>query len=133
MVKVLLHHRESVQADILDCCPDDCQATRFCGEDVDLIGALPHIAEEAFNGVGRLNVPVHSGKKIIKRQCSLFLLRQASHSFWIALAVSGFEGHQVGQGLLFCRLIPDPSEFGCHLSALSSGNGINALHREGSR
>src|SRR5260370_12994881 len=36
----------------------------------------------------------------------------------------GFEGHQLGHSLLFGGLIPDPSEFGCHLSTLSSGDGI---------
>ena len=48
-----------MQADILDRGPDNRQATGLRGEHVDLIGALPHIAEETFNGIGRLNVPVH--------------------------------------------------------------------------
>ena len=81
MVSVLLHHRDFVQTDILDGGPHNRQATGLCREDIDLIGTLPHIAKETFNGVSRLNVPVHRGRKIIKRQCFLFLLHQTSHSF----------------------------------------------------
>jgi hypothetical protein len=50
--------RDFVKTDVLDRRPDNRQATRFCGEDVDLIGALPHIAKQAFNSIRRLNVPV---------------------------------------------------------------------------
>ncbi len=32
---------------------------------VDLISALPHEAPETFNGVGRLNVPVHDLRKLV--------------------------------------------------------------------
>src|SRR5207249_4699899 len=45
---------------------------------------------------------------------------QASHRLWIALAVFGFEGSEVDQGLLLARLLPNPDEFGLHLPALSS-------------
>ena len=34
-------------------------------QDVDLISPLPHIAKETFNGVSRLNVPVHRLRKRI--------------------------------------------------------------------
>jgi hypothetical protein len=54
-------YRDFVQTDILDSCPDNGEATRLCGEHVDLIGALAHIAEEALNSVGGLNVSVHGG------------------------------------------------------------------------
>ncbi len=37
-------HREFVQADVLHSRPDDGEAARFCGEHVDLISPLPHIA-----------------------------------------------------------------------------------------
>ena len=30
----------------------------------DLIGALPHIAEKTFNGIGDLNGAVHGGRKL---------------------------------------------------------------------
>ena len=81
-----------MQADVLDRGPDNRKATGFCCEDVNLIGALPHIAEQAFNGVGRLNVAMHRLRKRIKRQRLLFLLSQTSHRLWIAFAVFGFEG-----------------------------------------
>ena len=48
-----------MQADILDRGPDNRQATGLRREDIDLIGALSHIAEETFDGIGGLNVPMH--------------------------------------------------------------------------
>jgi hypothetical protein len=85
-------HRDFVQADILDGGPDNRQATILSGEHINLIGALPHEASQAFDGVGGLNVPVHRQRKRIKRQRLLFLLSQAPHRFWIAFAIFGFEG-----------------------------------------
>ncbi len=52
-------------------------------------------------------MPMHRSGKRIKRQEVLFVLSQASHRFGIALAVFGFEGRQLGHGLLFGRLLPD--------------------------
>ncbi len=49
-----------MQADVLDGGPDNREATGFGGEDVNLIGTLPHIAKQAFESIGRLNVPVHA-------------------------------------------------------------------------
>ena len=80
-------------------------------QDVDLIGALANIAEQTLDGIGCLNVSVHVLRKRIKGQQVLFVLSQASYRFWIALAVFGFEGGQLSQGLLFCRLLPDANEF----------------------
>ena len=48
-----------MQADILDRRPDNRQATGLRREHINLIGALPHIAEEAFDGIGGLNMAVH--------------------------------------------------------------------------
>ena len=87
-------HRDFVQADILDARPDNRQATGLCREHVNLIGALPYIAEEALNGVGGLDVAVHRLWKRKKREGVLFVLSQASDRLWIALAVLGFEGRQ---------------------------------------
>lgn len=70
-----------VQTDILHRRPGDGKATGLGREHFDLIGALPHIAKEALNGIGRLNVPVHSGRKGIKRQQVLFILRQTPYRF----------------------------------------------------
>jgi len=48
-----------VKTDILDRGPDYRQATGLCREHVNLVGALSHEASETFDGVGRLNVPMH--------------------------------------------------------------------------
>ena len=74
-------HRDFVQTNVLDGGPDNDQTTGLCREHINLIGALAHIAEEAFNGIGRLNMPVHGLRKGIKGQEVLFILRQASHCF----------------------------------------------------
>ncbi len=108
-----------MQTDILDRGPDNREATGFRGEDIDLIGALPHIAEETLNGISGLNVSMHRGRKRIKRQEVLFILSQAADRFWIALRVLGFEGSELGQGLLLCGLLPDANEFGLDIAALS--------------
>jgi hypothetical protein len=85
-------HRDFVQADILDGSPDNGQATGLRGEDIDLIGALPHIAEQTLNRIRRLNVAVHPLRKGKKGQEVLFILAQAAHRFGIAHSVLGFEG-----------------------------------------
>ncbi len=81
-----------MQADVLDGGPDNGQATVLGRENVNVIGALAHLAEETLDGIGGLNVPMHCGWKRIKRQGLLFLLGQASHRFGIAFAIFGFEG-----------------------------------------
>ena len=85
-------HRDFVQADILDGCPDDRQATRFRGEHINLIGALAHITEQTLNRIGRLNVSVHALRKGIESDEVLFILSQAAHRLEIALCVFSFEG-----------------------------------------
>ncbi len=55
-----------MQADVLDRGPDNRQATVLGREDVNLISALPHIAEETLDRVGGLNVPMHRSRKTIK-------------------------------------------------------------------
>jgi hypothetical protein len=62
-----------VQADILDRCPHNRQAAVLGGENVNLISALPHVAEEAFDGIGGLNMSVHDLRKLVKREGLLFL------------------------------------------------------------
>ena len=84
--------RDFVQTDILHRCPDDGEATGFRREHINLIGALPHIAEETFDGIGRLNMPLHGGRELVKRQEVFFILRQASHGLGRAFALFGFEG-----------------------------------------
>ncbi len=116
-----------MQADILDRRPDDGQATGLRREHVDLIGALAYIAEETLNGIGALNVAVHALRKRIKGQEVLFVLSQASYRCWIALALFGFEGSQLCQGLLFAGLLPNSNEFGLNLTALSSGDSIQHM------
>jgi hypothetical protein len=117
-------HGEFVQADVLDGGPDNCQATRLCRKHINLISPLPHEAPQTLDGIGRLNVSMHRGRKRIKRQEMLFILCQASHRFWIALMILRFEGRQLCQGFLLAGLLPDANEFGLHLAPLSSRNGI---------
>jgi hypothetical protein len=65
------------------------------------IGALAHIAKQAFNSIGRLNVPVHGHRKLVKGQQVLFIFSQTSHRLGRAFAVFGFEDLQLGHGFLF--------------------------------
>jgi hypothetical protein len=67
-------HRDFVQADILDRGPHNRQATHLGGEDVNLIGALSHIAKQTFDGIGGLKVSVHHLRKRVKREGLLFLI-----------------------------------------------------------
>ena len=67
-----------MQTDVLDRGPDNCETTGLGREHINLIGALPHIAEQTLNGIGALNVAVHALRKGIKRQQVLFVLSQAS-------------------------------------------------------
>jgi len=73
------------QANILHHSPDDGQATRFGREDINLVGALAHIAKQAFNGIGAADVAVHDRREGIERQEMLFILAEAAHRFGIAL------------------------------------------------
>ena len=116
-----------MQADILDRGPDNRQATGLGGEDVNLIGTLAHIAEQTFNGIGGPDMPMHPLRKVVKREGFLFFLCQTAHGFWIALAVFGFEGRQLYQCFLLCRLLPNASEFSLNISALSSRDGIQDI------
>ena len=43
-------------------------------QDVNLIGALSHIAKQTFKGIGGPNMPVHALRKLVKRERFLFLL-----------------------------------------------------------
>ena len=63
-----------MQTDILDGRPDNGQTTGLRREGVNLIGTLPHIAEETFDSIGGLNVPVHALRELIKREGLLFFL-----------------------------------------------------------
>ena len=113
-----------MQADILDGGPHHGQATGLGREHINLIRTLLDITKQAFNGIGRLNVPMHTLRKRVKRERLLFLLSQASYCLWIALTVFGFEGHPLCQCLLLGWLLPDTHKFGLNLTSLSPGNGI---------
>src|SRR6266700_8142319 len=104
-------HGYFVQADVLDGGPDNREATRLGGKHVDLIGALPHIAEEALNSIGGLNVAVHGDRELVKREEMLLILRQTAHRLRIAFAVFGLEGGELDHGLLFAGLLPDAHQF----------------------
>jgi len=94
--------RDFSQSNALDRRPDDRQTTRFGREGVNLVGALPNEASETFDGIGRLNVSMHSLRELVKRQEVLFILSEAAHCFWIALALFGLKSRQLSRcGTLF--------------------------------
>jgi hypothetical protein len=73
-----------------------------------LISALANVAKEAFNGIGRANIPMHDIGDGIKGQQMLFIFAQAADRFWIAFLVFGFECRQIEQGILFLLLLEIP-------------------------
>ena len=84
-----LRNRNLRQTDILHDCPDNGETTGFRREGVNLIGALPDIAKEAFNRIGTANGAMHDGRKGIKSQQMLFIFAEAADSFRVAQAVFG--------------------------------------------
>jgi hypothetical protein len=56
------------QADILHHRPDNGQTRRLRREGINLIGALPHIAKQAFNRIRAANAAVHDRRDGIKGQ-----------------------------------------------------------------
>jgi hypothetical protein len=89
--------------------------------------ALPYVAKETFNGIGRTDIPMHDLRKSLKRQEMLFIFHQAAHRFGILLLVFAFECRQLGQGLLFRWRLPDPSQFRSDRVLLSDG-GWHSCH-----
>jgi len=89
-----------MKADILHHGPHHGQTTHLRCEGINLISALSDVAEEAFDGIGRLNVTIHRWREGVKRQQMVFILKQASYRFWIPLHIFGFERSQVDQRLL---------------------------------
>ena len=85
----LLADRNLRQVDILHHRPDDGQATGFCCEGINLIGALPNIAKETFNGIGAANVAMHDRREGREREEVLFVFAEAANGLWIALLVFG--------------------------------------------
>jgi hypothetical protein len=73
--------------DILHNGPHNGEAARFCGKGINLIGSLPHIAKETFNGIGTANVAMHDRWKRIKRQ--QMLTRVRSDCGWLLDSASG--------------------------------------------
>ncbi len=71
-----------------------------------------------------MNMSVHAHRELVKRQQVLFILSQTADRFWVAHSVLGFEGCQVDQGLLFCRLFPNADQFDLHVAAFSSRDGV---------
>ncbi len=84
-----LADRNLGRANILHHGPDNGQAARFGREDVNLIGALPHIAKQAFNCIGATNVAVHDWWEGIEREQMLFVFAEAANGFGITLLILG--------------------------------------------
>jgi hypothetical protein len=74
-------HRDLVQTDILDGCPNNGKTAGLRGEGINLIGPLSHIAKQTFDSIGGLNMAMHGRRKLVKRQQMLFILSQASYRF----------------------------------------------------
>ena len=77
----MLEHSYFVETDILHNRPHKGQTTHLRREGINLIRPLPHIAEEAFDGIGRLDVTIHDRWKGVKSEQMLFILHQAAHRF----------------------------------------------------
>jgi hypothetical protein len=60
-----LLQRDFVQTDILHGGPNDGQAAGFRREHIYLIGALSHIAEETFDRISALNIPMDGGRELV--------------------------------------------------------------------
>jgi len=75
--------------------PDNGQTAHLRREGINLIGALSHIAEKAFDGIGRLDMTSHCRWLVIKGQKMFFILNQATYRFRIALTIFRFERIQL--------------------------------------
>ena len=112
-----------MKADILHHGPDNGQTAHLRCESINVIGALSHEAPKAFDGIGRLNMTMHGRGKGIKRQQMFFILRQAAHSFGVALSIFGLKRLQIEEGILLRLLFPNAAQFGLDLLPFSSRNG----------
>ena len=92
-----------------------------------LIGALPYVAEQALNGIGGLNMPVHRGGELVKGQQVFFILRQAAHRFGIAHSVLAFKGGQLGQCFLLGRCSQMPTSSACTSPRSRLGMALSTL------
>jgi hypothetical protein len=59
--------------------PNDGQTASFGRKGVNLIGALAHIAKQAFNGIRAADIAVHDWWEGIKGQEMLFIFAKAAH------------------------------------------------------
>ena len=122
-----LENRDFMETDILHHSPDKGQTTHLSSEGINLIGALSNIAEEAFDGIGRLNVAMHRRWKRVKGEQMLFILHQAADRFRVTLSIFGFERIEVGQRILLLLLLPDACEFGLDFLSFSSRDGTQNI------
>jgi hypothetical protein len=93
--------------DILHHGPDNAQATRFRGEDVNLIRAPSNMAQQAFNGIRAANGAMHHLQESIKSQPMLFIFPETVDRFWIAQVIFALKGCSLRKRLLFGRQLPD--------------------------
>jgi hypothetical protein len=119
-----LFHGNLSESNALDGGPDDRQATHLGREDINLIGALAHIAKKTLNGVGSADRAMHRLREVVKGQGFVFLLAQTPDGLGIELAIFGFEGGKLDQGCLLGRLSLDAQQFRLDLVTYSPGDGI---------
>ena len=78
-----LSNRDLWEPYVLHDCPDDSEATRLRRKGIDLVGAAPHIAEKALDGIGGADIPMHHLGKIVKGQQMCFVFPQTADRFGI--------------------------------------------------
>src|SRR5579884_3146456 len=96
-----LRNSHFVETNILHHSPNNAETARLCGKGINLIGSLPNIAEEAFDRIRRLNMPIHTRWKGIKRQQMLLIFHQAANRFRIPLPILRLERSELGKSLFF--------------------------------
>jgi|SRR5579859_6986110 len=80
-----------MKMDILHYSPDNSETTRLGCEGINLVSALPDIAEEAFDGIGALDVSMHRRGKGVKSQQMLLILHETAYRFGIAVPILGLD------------------------------------------
>jgi hypothetical protein len=101
------YSRYVVKTDILHHSPDNGETAHLRREGINLIATLSHMAEKAFDGIGRLNMTRHGRGKGIKREEMLFILSQAPYCFGVALSLLRFKRIQIDERVFLLLLVPN--------------------------
>jgi len=107
--------------------PHNGEATGFCGEGVNLIGSLSHIAKETFHRIGGTDGAMHHLRKVVKCEEMFFIFHQASYRFRVAFLVFALKRRQMEQRLVFGRCFPNPGQFCRDGGAFALGKSIHHM------